>query len=290
MAKPRRPRALARGAILRERPDPTTAKPAMTPHLHLVDTHTHLLFGELGRDPDRYRQRAADAGVRTLILIGIDPTSSARAADYAASREGVYCAVGIHPNETAKVADDALDEVATLLDRPEVVAIGESGLDAYWDDAPAATQERWLERHVELALARDLPLVLHVRDAYPRAAEILAGPARRGLRGVVHCFGGAEREVDPFLDWCWPISFSGILTYPQAENVRGAARRTPLELCLVETDAPWLTPAAERGRTNEPAFVVHTARELARVKGVGFEQIAEATTANARRVFALPDG
>ncbi|HVS65442.1 MAG TPA: TatD family hydrolase [Thermoanaerobaculia bacterium] len=254
----------------------------------LVDTHTHLLFGELGKDPDRYRQRAAEAGVGTLILIGIDPASSLAAAEYAAQQTGVYCAVGVHPNETAKVGADALDEIAPLLERPEVVAIGESGLDAYWDDAPATTQELWLERHVELALERDLPLVLHIRDAYPRAAELLAGPARRGLRGVIHCFGGAEHEVDPFLDWGWPISFSGILTYPEAENVRGAARRTPLDLCLVETDAPWLTPAAERGRSNEPAFVVHTARELARVKGVSFEEIAEATTANAQRVFGLP--
>lgn len=253
----------------------------------LVDTHTHLLFGELGKDPDRYRQRADAAGVRTLVLIGIDPRTSLEAADYAAAHDRVHCAVGIHPNETAKVPDDALDEIVALLDRPEVVAIGESGLDAYWDDAPAAIQERWLERHVELAIERDLPLVLHIRDAYPRAAGVLAEPARRGLRGVVHCFGGAEHEVDPFLDWGWPISFSGILTYPKADNVRGAARRTPLEQCLVETDAPWLTPAAERGKTNEPSFVVHTARELARVKGESFGRIAEATSANARRVFGL---
>jgi TatD DNase family protein len=255
----------------------------------LVDTHTHLLFGELGKDPDRYRARAVEAGVRTLILIGIDPATSVEAADYAATRDGIYCAVGVHPNETAKAGDDALDRIVELLDRPEVVAIGESGLDAYWDDAPATTQERWLERHVELALARDLPLVLHVRDAYPRAAELLAEPARCGLRGVIHCFGGADHEVDPFLDWGWPISFSGILTYPKAENVRGAARRTPLGQCLVETDAPWLTPAAERGRTNEPSFVVHTARELARVKGVSFEEVAGATTANAKRIFGLGD-
>ncbi|HVS13591.1 MAG TPA: TatD family hydrolase [Thermoanaerobaculia bacterium] len=253
----------------------------------LVDTHTHLLFGELGKDPDRYRERARAAGVETLILIGIDPESSRQAVEYAERHDGIYCAVGIHPNETARVDQDALDRITPLLERPSVVAIGESGLDAYWDDSPAAVQERWLERHVELALERDLPLVLHVRDAYPRAAELLAAPARRGLRGVIHCFGGAEREVDPFLDWGWPISFSGILTYPKADNVRGAARRTPLAQCLVETDAPWLTPAAERGRTNEPAFVVHVARELARVKEVSFAEVAERTTANARSVFSL---
>ena len=141
--------------------------------------------------------------------------------------------------------------------------------------------------NVELALARGLPLVLHVRDAYPRVAELLRPHAARGLRGVVHCFAGEEREVEPFLDWGFAISFSGILTYPRAENVRGAARRTPFELLLVETDAPWLAPAEERGRTNEPAFVVHTARRLAEVKGVSFDEIAAITTANAHRVFGL---
>jgi TatD DNase family protein len=253
----------------------------------LVDTHCHLLHGEAACAPDDAWRRAREAGVGALVVIGTDAANSAAVADYVATREGLYCAVGIHPNETARAGADAVERIAALLDRPEVVAVGESGLDLYWDDAPRPVQERALEQHVELALGHDLPLVLHIRDAYPEAAALLEPHVRRGLRGVVHCFAGQEHEVDPYLDWGFAISFSGILTYPKAENVRGAARRTPLELCLVETDAPYLTPSAERGKTNEPAFVVHTARRLAEVKGVSFEDIAAVTTANAVRVFGL---
>jgi TatD DNase family protein len=246
-------------------------------------------MGELGLDPDGVWRRARAAGVGALVLIGIGAEDSEQIVEHVAARPGLACAVGIHPNETARCGlggiEAAVERVARLLERPKVVAVGETGLDLYWRDAPQALQERSLELHVELALGHDLPLVLHVRDAYPRVAELLRGPVARGLRGVIHCFAGAEDEVDPFLDFGFAISFSGILTYPKAENVRGAARRTPLELLLVETDAPWLTPAAERGKSNEPAFVVHTARRLAEVKGVSFEEIAAGTTANARRIF-----
>lgn len=252
----------------------------------LVDTHCHLTYGELGKDPDRYLEQARAAGVATLVLIGIDAASSQTALDYASGHDGVYCALGIHPNSTAKAGAGELDEISALLEHPKVVALGETGLDFYWDEAPREVQERSLERHVELALERDLPLVLHIRDAYGRAAEVLRSSAvHDGLRAIVHCFGGQAREVDPFLDWGWPISFSGILTLPKATNVHDAARRVPLDLCLVETDAPWLTPFEERGKTNQPAFVVHTARHLATIKGVAFQEIARATTANAASAF-----
>lgn len=272
------------GSLRRVKRETSAARPSPS----LVDTHCHLTMGELGREPDAAWQRARAAGVDTLILIGTTALDSEQVAGYVEQREGLYCAVGIHPTETARAELNAIDQIDRLLERSKVVAVGETGLDLYWKDSPQDVQERALETHVELALAHDLPLVLHIRDAYPRVAELLAPHCRRGLRGVVHCFAGEEHEVDPFLDWGFAVSFSGILTYPKADNVRGAARRTPHELLLVETDAPWLTPAEERGKTNEPAFVVHTARRLAQVKGLTFEEIAELTSANARRVFDLP--
>lgn len=253
----------------------------------LVDTHCHLNLGELARDPLGVFDRARAAGVEAVIVIGIDVETSVAAAELASGTEGIYAAVGIHPTATARAEPSDLERIEELLDSRRVVAIGESGLDLYWDDSPEAVQRQWLERHCELALRRDLPLVLHIRDAYPLAARVLEPFALRGLRGVVHCFGGQAAEVEPFLDWRWPISYSGILTYSKAENVRAAAERTPLAQCLVETDAPWLTPASQRGQTNEPAFVVHTAQRLAEVKAVSYEEIARVTTANARRVFAL---
>lgn len=253
----------------------------------LVDTHCHLTYGELAEDPERAWQRAREAGVERAIVIGIDAASSPRMLKFVEAHDDLDAVVGIHPNEVGEAAPGDMAEITALAEHPKVVAIGESGLDAYWDRSPLALQQSYLERHIELAMRMDLPLVLHIRAAYPLAAEILEPHARDGLRGVIHCFGGAGHEADPFIDWGWPISFSGILTYGGARNIREAARRTPLSQCLVETDAPWLTPAPHRGQPNEPAFVVATARRLARVKGVSFDQISSITSANARRIFAL---
>lgn len=252
----------------------------------LVDTHCHLGYGELASDPDGAWRRARAAGVTAAVVVAIDAASAPRVLDIVERNAGLGAALGIHPNETAAAGATDWDRLRELIEHPGVVAVGETGLDLYWDRAPEPVQRAWLDRHVELALAKDLPLVLHIRDAYALAAEILAPVADR-LRGIVHCFAGGGDEADPFIEWGWPISFSGILTYAKADNVREAARRTPLDQCLVETDSPWLTPAAHRGHPNEPAFVVATARRLAEVKGVSFEQIAARTTANARRVFRL---
>lgn len=252
----------------------------------LYDTHCHLLHGEFAREPEAVWARAREAGVVEAVVIGITAASSTEIVDWVEGRDGLHAAVGIHPNEVAKAATGDWERIVGLAEHPEVVAIGESGLDLYWDEAPLELQEAFLDRHAELALAADLPLVLHLRDAYDRAAVRLEPWAERGLRAVVHCFGGRAEEIHPFVDWGWPISFSGILTYPKADNVREAARRTPLSQTFVETDAPWLTPAAHRGRTNEPAFVAATAEALAAVHGEPPARIAEITTANARAFFA----
>lgn len=252
----------------------------------LVDTHCHLTLGKLASDADGAIDRARAAGVGRMLVVGINGSDCRSVLELVERRRGVYGILGIHPNETAKASEADWRTVRELAGRPEVVAIGESGLDLYWDESPFDVQRRWLERHVELALDLDKPLVLHIRDAYPECTELLETHARHGLRGVVHCFAGEAEEVAPFVEWGWPISFSGILTYSRAENVRGAARRTPLDQCLVETDAPYLAPRP-RGGTNEPAFVVETARQLAEVKEVSFEELARRTTANAERVFGL---
>jgi len=253
----------------------------------LVDTHCHLTYGELAEDPEGAWQRAREAGVERAIVIGIDADSSPRVLEFVAAHDDLDAAVGIHPNSVAAAHPEDMARIALLAEHRKVVAIGESGLDTYWDETPLELQRDYLERHIELAMALDLPLVLHIRDAYPLAAEILEPHTRAGLRGIIHCFGGAGHEADPFIDWGWPISFSGILTYTGAKNIREAARRTPLTQCLVETDSPWLTPAPHRGRPNEPAFVVATAQRLAEVKGVSFDEISSVTTANAYRVFGL---
>jgi TatD DNase family protein len=253
----------------------------------LFDSHCHLGYAELEQDPSAAWERATQAGVREAVVVAIDADSAPRILELVQAQRGLWAAVGIHPNETAQATEEHWARICELVQHPSVVAVGESGLDFYWERASEQVQRSWLDRHIELALSRDQPLVLHIRDAYPQAAAALESVSKE-LKGIVHCFAGAGDEADPFIEWGWPISFSGILTYGGAENVREAARRTPLAQCLVETDSPWLSPAAHRGKPNEPAFVAATARRLAEVKEVSFEQIAQITTANARRVFGLP--
>ncbi len=255
----------------------------------VVDTHCHLGLGELADEPLGIWERARAAGVEVAIVIGISVETSRAALKLTSEAEGLAAAVGIHPNETARAGEQDRHEIERLArsGEPRIVALGESGLDCYWDDAPLAVQEESLLWHSELSLETGLPLVLHIRDAYPRAAEVLAESAARGLRGIVHCFGGEPEELDPFLEWEWPISFSGIVTYPKARNVHEAAKRTPWRLCLVETDAPWLTPSQKRGQRNEPAFVVHTLNRLAELKETSASEAARITTENAWRAFDL---
>lgn len=251
----------------------------------LYDTHCHLLHGELAREPDAVWARAREAGVEEAVVVGITAESSARVVDWVGGRSGLHAAVGIHPNEVAGASEEEWHRIVELAARPEVVAVGESGLDLYRDRAPLDLQARFLDRHARLAQELGLPLILHLRDAYEVAAHRLAPWAAQGLRAVVHCFAGGPEEIHPFVDWGWPISFAGILTYPKAENVRDAARRTPLSQTFLETDAPWLTPAAHRGRANEPAFVAATAERLASIHGLPLARVAEITTANARAFF-----
>ncbi len=263
----------------------------------LIDTHCHLYMARLDGvggdaatavDVDELWSHARSAGVVQAVVPAIDVASSRVVTELVALRSGLFAAVGIHPNATAEITDADHAAIAAQAARPKVVAIGETGLDCYRDRASLAAQQASLARHAELALARDLPLILHVRQAFELAKEALAPFARRGLRAVMHCFDGGPDDLQPFVDWGFFISFSGIVTYPKRDDLRAAARAVPRELLLVETDAPFLTPVPKRGHPNEPAFVVHTAQALATARAEPLESLAAATTANARRLFRLP--
>ena len=254
----------------------------------LVDTHCHLSLGDFGTQADAAWERARSAGVVQAVVPAIDAESSRRTIDLVRRTPGLFAAVGIHPNETAAATPADFAAIEAAARAPEVVAIGETGLDCYRDRAGLDVQRASLERHAELALARDLPLVLHVRQAFGPAAETLAPFAARGVRAVLHCFDGGPAELHPFLEWGFHVSFSGILTYPKRDDLRAAALEVPADRLLVETDAPFLAPVPKRGRSNEPAYLVHTAQKLAETRGVPFEELAALTTANARRFFRLP--
>ena len=253
----------------------------------LFDTHCHLTLGELGEAPDAFWDNARHAGVERAVLVGIDAASSESLVDFVQCRGDLWCTVGIHPNDTENATDADFDLVASLAGADRVVGIGETGIDLYWKRSPVETQQRFLTQHAELALAHDLALILHLRDGFGPAKETLAPFAGRGLRAIVHCFTGGPDDLEPFVEWGYYISFSGILTYPKAQPLRDAAKLVPAAQLLIETDAPYLAPVPKRGERNEPAYLVHTARTLAEVRGVGFDEIAALTTANAHRAFAL---
>jgi len=252
-----------------------------------IDSHCHFAHEQPPADADRVWQRARDAGVSDAVLVGVDIADSTAMVAYVQGRPGLVASVGVHPNSAESTPLTDSPRIAELLGRPGVVALGETGLDAYRKRACRSHQEDWFRWHLETALDHDLPVILHLRDTYREAAELLAPYVRRGVRAVVHCFSGGPEDLVPYREWGFPISFSGILTYPSAEAVRAAARSVPLEQCLVETDAPWLAPIPHRGQRNEPAHVIHTGRVLARVKECDAAEVARVTSANARRFFRL---
>jgi len=258
----------------------------------LVDTHCHLYLGELTDQADAAWARARASGVVQAVIPAVDVASSEAIVGFVGGRDGLFGAVGVHPNETAEAPADWDRPIEALLARAgttKLVAIGETGLDCYRDRSPLATQRASLARHCELALAHDLPVILHVRQAFREAAETLAPFAARGLRAVMHCFDGGPADLEPFVGWGFYVSFSGIVTYPKRDDLRAAAPLVPRDRLLVETDAPFLAPVPKRGATNEPAFVQFTAQKLAEVLRVPFAEFAATTTANARRLFRLPE-
>ena len=256
----------------------------------MIDTHCHLLFGELAKEPQAVWERARAAGVVQAIMVGIDVATSRASLEFAMRHPGLFSTAGIHPNDTGAIGTDDLAEIARLAREPLVVAVGESGMDLYRDTSAPDAQRAALEAHAEIALASGLPLVLHVREAFPEVAETLAAFVPRGLRAVVHCFTGGPEDLEPFRSWGFHFSFSGIVTFPGAGRIRQALAQVPAERILAETDAPWLAPVPHRGATNEPAWVAHTVRRLAEVRGEPYEVTAALTTDNARALFGLPVG
>lgn len=256
----------------------------------LIDTHAHLDSEQLAADLPAVIARARAAGVVQTIAVGITAPSSAACVALAAEYEGVFAAVGVHPNDLTGAALDARDLVTRLTERPGVVAVGETGLDRYWDHTPFAVQEDWFAWHLELARTRRLPVVIHCRDAEPDVLRMLREAFDRHgpIAGVMHSFVGAQATAEACLAMGLHLSFAGMLTYKNAVSVRDVAAKVPLDRLLVETDCPYLSPVPMRGKRNEPANVVHTAACLAGVLQLCPEAVAERTTANARRLFGLP--
>lgn len=250
----------------------------------LVDTHAHLDGKEFADDLDAVLERAAAAEVRAIVSAGQDEQTSKVTLELARAHATIAPAVGVHPHE-AKTGGD-LGWLASMLDDPRVVAVGEMGLDYHYDFSPRDVQRDVFARQLDLAAARDLPVIMHCREAEDDLASILRERFARGRLGVVHCFTGdydwGMRLIDEFGVF---LGLGGAVTFKKAEALHDAAARLPLDRLVLETDSPFMTPAPHRGKRNEPAYVRLTCARLAQLRGSNPAAIAAATSANARRLF-----
>lgn len=252
----------------------------------LIDSHCHLDFPELWGELDAVLTRAQAAGIGLVVTISTRVRRFPELVEIVESHDHVFCSVGTHPHHAAEERDVTLEEIVRLTRHPKVVAIGEAGLDYHYDNSPREDQERGFRTHIAAARETRLPLVIHARDADDDVARILEEETERGVFPfVLHCFTGGPELARRGLALGGYISFSGVLTFKNSGVLRDIAKDVPLDRLLVETDAPYLAPEPLRGRTNEPANVVHTAARLAAVRGVSEAEIARATTASFARLF-----
>jgi TatD DNase family protein len=265
----------------------------------LTDSHAHLDSARYDADREATLKTALEAGVGTVLSIGIGegPDTMHRALDLCREYAGrsdvprLYATAGVHPDEAAALDDAARNKLNKLLAAPEVVACGEIGLDYYWDTAPRAVQQKAFIEQMELAAGHCLPIVIHCRAAeragtgdtaaWDDTLDLLDRHWRQtGLGGILHCFAGTIEHAKRAIDFGFLISFAGNITFPKAQAIRDAAQALPLASLLVETDAPFLTPAPRRGQRNEPAYLTGTAAKLAELVGVEIEELAAVTTQN----------
>lgn len=260
----------------------------------LVDTHCHLDFESFAEDVAAVVERAAEAGVTRIIVPGLDLDNAPAVLALAERFPGVYAAVGVHPNSAAGWRDEWIGQLRDLAQHDRVVAIGEIGLDYYWDKTPHETQQRALTAQLELAVELGLPVIIHNREASEDVVRLLAAisplapgpwPLAPALRGVLHSFSADWATAEAALGLGFYLGFTGPLTYKKADDLRAIAARVPLNRVLIETDAPFLAPHPFRGKRNEPAYVRLVAERLAEVRGVSLAEVAESTTANALELF-----
>ena len=254
----------------------------------LIDTHAHLDDARFA-DLPAVLERASAAGVARVLTIGIDRATSEASVELAHAHPQLAAAVAIQPNHAAEAGPDDFARIEELATDPRVVAVGETGLDRYWDRAPFELQEAFFVRHLALARRLGKPVVIHCRQAEADVVRVLTADfaANGPVPGVMHSFSGDLATAEACLGLGLHVSFAGMVTYKTAEPLRLVATAVPLDRLLVETDSPYLAPEPARGKRNEPAFVAHTLRRLAEVRGEDPEALAAATTANARRLFGL---
>jgi len=257
--------------------------------MRLVDSHCHLTDTQFDEDRTALLTRARQAGIERFITIGATGEfwHNEKAVALTQKHPDVFATVGVHPHNAETITPETYAQLRRLAQEPKVVGLGETGLDFYYEYSPREAQQRHFRAFIQLALELDLPLSMHVREAYAEAADILRQEGGGRVRGVMHCFTGTAPEAEVLLALGLSLSFSGIVTFKNAQDLRAVVPLVPMDRLLIETDCPYLAPVPYRGRRNEPAYVSQVAATIAQLKAVSLEEVAQATWRNTARLFRL---
>jgi TatD DNase family protein len=248
------------------------------------NSHTHLNSEQLFEHRDMYIHNALEKEVSLIVVAGYDLESSQRAVKIAHEYSFIYATVGISPNDCLNTSDDDLKRIEELLKDPRVVAVGEIGLDYYWDDVPRDKQKDVFQKQIAIAKKHNKPIMIHARDAYEDTYDILKQAAHRG---VMHCYSGSVEMAKRYIDIGFYISLAGPVTFKNAKVPKDVAKHIGIDHLMIETDCPYLTPHPFRGKLNEPANVVYIAQEIAKLKNMEIEDVARITTFNAKELFGI---
>ncbi len=254
----------------------------------LFDTHAHLNAEQFNEDLEQVIERAKQAGVTNIVVVGFDDVTIPRAIELADRYDFIYAAVGWHPVDAIDMTDEHLQWLEELAAHPKVVALGEMGLDYYWDKSPKEVQQEVFRKQIRLAKKVKLPIIIHNREATQDIVDILNEEGASEVGGIMHCFGGSVETAKLCIDMNFLISLGGPVTFKNAKKPKEVATEIPLEKLLIETDCPYLAPHPFRGKRNESGFVKLVAEEIAQLKGISYEEVAAKTAENAKLLFNLP--
>ncbi|WP_214825162.1 TatD family hydrolase [Exiguobacterium sp. s28] len=254
----------------------------------LIDTHTHINAEQFNEDVEATIERARAAGVSPMLVVGFDNPTITRAIELAETYEDIYAIVGWHPVDAVDCTAADLKRIETLMAHPKVMALGEIGLDYHWDKSEKDVQQRVFRQQIAIAKRTNMPIVIHNREATADVLDILEEEHAEEVGGVFHSYSMSVELLERCLRLNFYISLGGPVTFKNAKVPKAVAQQVPLDRLLVETDCPYLTPTPFRGKRNEPAYVTYVAEEIASLRDMSYDALAEATTANAKRLFRLP--
>lgn len=253
-----------------------------------IDTHAHLYLDRFDIDRDEVIRRARSSKIEKIINVGIDLATGQESIELAEKYDFIYATAGIHPNETAKASENYLPVVENMLKHPKVVALGEIGLDYYWDFSPKDVQKKILMQQVQLAESMNVPVIIHTRKAWHDILPFFEKEFKRKIKGVFHCYSGDIQQAERILELGFHISFTGVVTYKNSNAIE-IAKHIPNNRLLLETDCPFMPPVPHRGKRSEPAYIPLIAEKIAYAKRISLEDLAKITTENAEKLFRFND-